>query len=53
MSVVDSLATHPIVEMMLSPQFQGSMRKKDGARVETVCSTTLGLSDGAKSLGRE
>ena len=28
MSVVDSLATHPIVEMMLSPQFQGSMRKK-------------------------
>lgn len=34
MSVVDSLATHPIVEMMLSPQFQGSMRKKVVSTVE-------------------
>lgn len=34
MSVVDSLATHPIVEMMLSPQFQGSMRKKVISTVE-------------------
>lgn len=34
MSVVDSLATHPIVEMMLSPQFQGSMRKKVTSTVE-------------------
>ena len=27
-SIIESLATHPIVEMMLSPQFQGSMRNK-------------------------
>lgn len=30
-SIIESLSSHPIVEMMLSPQFQGSFRSKVGS----------------------